>query len=205
MLWKLYVLSDAALCCFTEVSLDLGEPASGSSKTFLPHSWLPLASGTEQYHRMLTRSRSLYSDSGFCSMDASSSILGLWCMEFADHPMPCNSASPVFIHCVVLETELFSLIPSSEALCLVRSITFSQRDQYNFVSRTIRHINTMKILTTYTLHWFLHHSPRNLLEASTLKNTDKSPNNCSKFNILLSAQTRYNNTDKACRGGVGTP
>lgn len=39
-------------------------------------------------------------------------------------PQQHNSASPVFIHCVVLEIELFSLTPSSKALCLVRGIIF---------------------------------------------------------------------------------
>ena len=84
MFGKVYVLSDAAPCCFSEATLGELSAKSGISITVLLRARFSLlyASGTEKCRWMLTRSSHLWLDSGFLrsfSVDASILFPGLWC------------------------------------------------------------------------------------------------------------------------------
>ena len=84
MFGKVYVLSDAAPCCFSEATLGELSAMSGISITVLLRARFSLlyASGTEKCRWMLTRSSHLWLDSGFLrsfSVDASILFPGLWC------------------------------------------------------------------------------------------------------------------------------
>ena len=76
-------------------------------------------------------------------------------------PQQHTGERPVFVHCIVLKIAVFFLITSTIASCLVE------------VSYLVKTLGTTALscvlLRTCIFHWYLHHSPRKLLEVSTLK------------------------------------
>ena len=83
--------------------------------------------------------------SPYSSVDASNCFLGGTMQDSVEcaGPQKHNGESPVFIRCIVLELQLFFLIPSSKASCFVEASHLVEDIQNNgYISRTIRCINT---------------------------------------------------------------